>query len=289
MSALHTGYGINVSHLDDAVLAHLRDLGLIRARMTVLWPRWQRNDEAYRDAIRETLWRAEAAGIQMLLVLHNWDAREPVFRAEPSEEMWLNFAEWAAEIATLPGIHALQLWNEQDMWWQAPFGAGQNADGYEIGMRYARQLELAYPRIKAANPACLVISGGVADAPGPQWLRFLCGLSDAQPPVDGIGVHAYGLWDRVSDRLERAAHEVQGLAPLWLTEFGTDKPDASLDYQAACWHGTLHGLAREHPAAMAYGYSLLTDPADPGHGLFHLDGTPREAYHVLKQFISEDR
>lgn len=279
--------GIASHMLRPQDIAQMRDLGLRHVRTTIYWPLWQRNEQSYRAAMRENLERTVDAGIRPLVVLHNaWGG---VFRSPVDPAMWDRFADWSADLAhRFRAVEGWQLWNEQDMWVQAPFGAGARPrlSARATGENYARQLLLAYPRIRQANPDALIVTGGTADHAQERWRGFLAGMMAAEPPCDAVAVHAYGPWERVAPVLREARDIVGGRAPVWLTECGNDRPDRfDAGYQAACWRSVLEGNARERLTPRVYPYCLQTDPNDSGHGLFQLDGSRRPVYAVLRRHV----
>src|SRR5690606_17227810 len=137
---------------------------------------------------------------------HN--TRGEVFHSRVGRDLQERMARFAAWTARLPACEAVQLWNEQDVWVQAPFGTGVGLGARECGRNYAAQLRLAYPRIKNANPRALVVSGGTADHPDDRWRGFLRGMMEEAPPVDAVAVHAYGPWSRARGIVAEAARIV---------------------------------------------------------------------------------
>lgn len=277
--------GINSHVITDEVIAQLRDLGITHVRNTLLWPYWERNFESYPVAYAEAVERATRAGLKLLVVVHNWPGGSRVFKSGVNRDMMRRFARFvAARAAQFPQVEAWQLWNEQDMWWQAPFGASSGLEFRQRGRHYAEQLELAYPLIKKANPRALVVSGGTADHPEAGYADFLRGMMESRPPVDAVAVHAYGPWSRARSLISRARGIVDGHAPIWVTECGNDRPDRfDPDHQRNVWQSVIEGNRAERLAARLYPYALQTDPNDPGHGLFDVRGRPRPVYRWLKQ------
>lgn len=279
--------GINTHLLTAAAIRQVRDLGLGHVRTTIYWPLWERDHEGYRSAMAAGLARTEAAGLEVLVVVHN--AWGDVFHTGVDPAMWDRFADWVAGLALrFPSVEAWQLWNEQEVWVQAPFGAGATprASGRETGRSYARQLELAYPRIKQANPRALVVTGGTADHPQGRWRGFLRGMMESEPPCDAVALHSYGLWSRARGMLTEAREAIGPRLPLWLTEFGMDRPDRfSEDRHLETWRSVIVGNEREPLAARLYPYCLQTDPRHPGHGLFAPGGAPRPAYEWLRRRV----
>lgn len=267
-------------------LEHLRELGIRHVRVTGILQFWEGEVPSYRAYLRESAELAAQNGVLLTWVLHN--SRGEVFWTGAERQWWERMASFAAWCARLPAVEAVQLWNEPDVWVQAPFGSGQRPrlPAEEVGRNYARFLRFAYPRVKRAGPGVLVVSGGTADHPDGRWKGFLSGMLETEPPVDAIGVHAYGVWGRARGIVEEAKRAVDGSAPLWVTECGNDRPERpDPAYQLECWSSVLEGNDRERLAQRIYPYTLPTDPADPGHGLFHPSGRPRPAFGWLKSWM----
>lgn len=280
--------GINSNTLRPEEVAHLRALGIRRVRLTGILQRWETNDRGFRAAMREMAAAADAAGIEVLWVLHNVPEGAAVPARLEDRARWMErmtrFAEW---VATLPATGAVQLWNEPDQWVQAPFGAAQDLPFEARGRLYAEQLRIAYPRIKAVNPAVRVVAAATADYPPRQgYADFLRGMLVGDPPVDAVAVHAYGPWPRAR-RIVAEARAIAGDRPLWVTEFGNDQPNgARFDprHHLQSIVSQVEGYERDGLAARAYLYTLPTDPRPQysQHGLLEPDGTPRAAYRWLR-------
>jgi hypothetical protein len=276
--------GLNSHLLTPEAVAQLRDLGVRHVRTTLLWPLW--SHPSYPVSFAENIDRAHRAGLRLLIVVHNWPGDSPVFSSPVSERTWRRFGQFvAARAAQFPQVEAWQLWNEQDLWVQAPFGASDRRPMVERGRHYARHLEIAYPLIKRANSRTLVVSGGTADHPRS---GFLTGMVESRPPVDAIGIHAYGAWPEARERIEAARSIVAGHAPLWVTEAGQDHAhDAA---HLAAWRSVIEGNARERLAARIYPYALMATGGEEGHGLLRPQGgTPRATYRWLREYLRRTR
>lgn len=259
---------------------HLGALGVQYVRITAVLQAWE-TVPSYGAYLRESAALAEADGVEILWVLHNADG---YFRAAPGEGWEERMARFAAHVAAIPGTAAIQLWNEPDVWHQAPFGAGQDRPARECGRRYARHVAAVAAQVRAQSPGVRIVTAGTADHPSERWRGFLAGMMESPPPCDAIGFHSYGPWERTRGRILEARSILGDHAPLWVTECGNDRPD-DFDpaHQLRCWQGVVEGNERERLAERVYPYSLVTDPADPGHGLLNLDGSPRPAYTWLER------
>lgn len=268
---------------EPEVVEQVRDLGMRHVRITGILQFWEGEVPSYRAYMRETAELAAKNGVRLLWVLHN--ARGKIFHTGVDRRWWERMTNFAVWTAGLPATDGVQLWNEQDMWVQAPFGSGASprASAESVGRSYADFLRMAYPRIKKAHPRVRVVSGGTADHPDARWRGFLAGMMESRPPVDAVGFHAYGRWERVGRMLGEAEAVVDGQAPLWLTECGMDTPERfSEARQLQTWRTVIEGNQAEPLAARVYPYCLQTDPRAPGHGLFAPDGSPRSTYRWLR-------
>ena len=272
--------GLNVHVLTEEYIRHVQALGVRHVRTTLLWPLWAENALAYRLAWKELIDRTTDAGLQLLVVAHNWPADRPVVPSKIDRGMMDRFADFIANQARLyPQVEGWQLWNEPDMWVQAPFGAGAKESMPRRGEAYATQLRLAYPRIKDANRRALVVSAGTADHPSS---GFLEGMMEHEPPCDAVAIHAYGDWAAVRERLTAARRIVHG-RPLWVTECGSGSHRAAAAAQAADWESTIRGNEAENLAQRVYPYALFT--TEPGHTLLNRDGSARPAYRWLQTHL----
>lgn len=283
------GMNTNTYHWrEQENIDHLALLGIRHVRVTGILQFWEGEVPSYRAYMQESAELAHKNGVRLLWVLHN--SRGDVFSTGVDRRWWERMASFAAWTARLPAVEGVQLWNEQDVWVQSPFGAGArprlSAEG--VGRNYARFLRYAYPRIKKANPRVQVVSGGTADHPDERWRGFMVGMMESNPSLDVVGVHAYGPWNRARGIVQEVVSTVAGQAPVWLTECGNDRPERfDPAYQLTCWRTVVEGNARERLVERVYPYTLPTDPGDPGHGLFHVAGGPRPAYRWLRDWMRE--
>jgi hypothetical protein len=279
--------GINSHLLLDDDLRLIRELGITHVRNTVFTQLWT-DHPGYAAAMQENAARTADYGLQLLLVVHNAYGR--VFRMGHDQAAGRRYIGIMSDIVRrMPTVEAWQLWNEQDVWVQAPFGAGSIPPQNErrVGENYARWWREAYTTLKQVNPAALLVTGGPADHPANRWRSFLRGMVESGVEADAIALHAYGAWDRVRPRLLEARQLVGDRPPLWLTECGA-LPDAQWtpEYHAEAWRSVIQGNERERLAERVYLYALQTDPNDPWHGVFNLDGTPRPVLHWLRARVA---
>lgn len=285
--------GINAHMLRPEDRRRISELGLRHIRVPGILQLWE-TDEQYRAVMRDMARAASEDSLQLLWYLHN----VPGGYSRPADlrdrSRWMErMSRFAAWTARLPATEAIQLWNEQDMWAQMPFGYAQGLAADTAGRLYAEQLEQAYPQIKAAGRHVLVVSGATADHPEGRWRGFLRGMLAEQPRVDAVAVHAYGPWARSRRIVLDARNLVQGQTPVWVTEFGNDQQNgerfsAARHYESIT--STVEGAEREGLASRLYLYALQTDPRPEyaQHGLFEphprseVAGAPRAVYAWLR-------
>lgn len=268
--------GINSHLLRPDDLRLVRDLGITHVRSTIYTPLWA-EVPSYQQTARENTERAADLGLKLMYVVHN--AYGEVFRLPYDPGAARAFTRLAIDIISrLPRAESWQLWNEQDVWVQAPFGAGERPPqgAMRVGRNYGRWWSEAYAAIKDAHPQALLVTGGTADHEAERWRGFLRGMMETGIEADAIAVHAYGPWPESRQIIAEAAAIVGDRAPLWVTECGA-KPGShwSPAYQAEAWRSTIRGNQREQLAERLYPYSLETDPAHPAYGVRDVDGTPR--------------
>ncbi len=239
--------GLNVHTLTDREVAEVVSLGIDRVRTTLYTTAWTRYP-SYPQSFRELVQRCDEAGIRLTVLVHNWFPDDPVVDIGVDRDLMDRFADFVADrAADMSTVEAWQLWNEQDLWVQAPFGAGRGIPMRDRGRAYADQLRLATPRIRQANPRALVVSGGIVSVTD----TFLEGMLESDPPVDAVAVHLYGGWNRVRGSL-RHARSLVGARPLWLTECGNRRGSDHL----LTWRSVIEGNDAERLAERLYPYAL---------------------------------
>lgn len=235
--AAESGVNIALNQTVDGPAA-TRALRAGWVRLFVGWPNGEPHrgsyDQYYLGHVRAEAAAFQARGIRVLLVVSAtpaWaaGARGPGF-AGPRDPQ--DYARYVAELArTVPGVGAIELWNEAD---STDFWAGAPEPG-----AYAALLRAAYPAIKAANPAVTVVSTGMVG----NHYGFLADLyaAGAGGSFDAVGVHTdtaclltsprdyyrepNGRVGRFSFTGYREVHEVMtangdGGKGIWMTEIG---------------------------------------------------------------------
>ncbi len=276
--------GINSHLLRDDDLRLVRELGFTHVRGTLYTPLWSETP-SYAVTTREALARVADHGLRPLFVVHN--AWGPVFRMGHDPEEARRFTNVAsAMVRALPGVDSWQLWNEQDVWVQAPFGAGARPrrTAERVGRNYGEWWKTSYPRLKELSPDASFVPGAPADHPDNRWRGFLRGMLETGAPFEAIAIHAYGDWEYVRSRLLDVRAIAGSTLPIWLTECGAPADGGwSAGRQLDAWRSTIEGNTRETLAQRVYLYCLETDPVDPRYGIRNVDGSERPVLAWLRR------
>jgi polysaccharide biosynthesis protein PslG len=169
-------------------------------------------------------------------------------------------------------LAAIEVWNEPDQANEDYF-AGPNK-----AQRYAAVLRAAYPAIKRADPAMLVLGGSLVGSNG-AFLRALY-AAGIKGYYDGLSVHFYSL---VLASL-RYLHEVQlahtDSKPLWLDEFGWSScwPRQRIQQEQGC-------VTKQTQAANLANVfrSLARTPWVAAEIVYELQGSRSEDFGVLTE------
>lgn len=217
-------HGTPLEHLD-----RVQALGIRIVRVTLYWALMEPTetpgeyDEAYLREWDERVATFAARGMELLVVVHG---NPPGVSWENRDASYARFARFMGELAArYPSVRYWELFNEMDSGFTDLFGAEAGIPMRERGMYYAEMLKLAYPAIKAANPAALVLVGGMTD-----WQEFPRGIYEGGGAsfFDIMNLHTYGVpvvWALVSrgaELREVMAEYGDAERPLWNTEFGID-------------------------------------------------------------------
>jgi hypothetical protein len=222
-------FGIGAHGLDDGKIALIKDLGIRIVRYTMYWAALEPSatprqyDEAQLAAWDDVVARTSAAGLALEVVVH---APPPGCSFANRTESYERFAGFMQDmVARYPSIRYWELFNEMDAGFTNLFGASDNVPMRERGRLYAEMLRTVYPRIKAANPRAIVLTGGMTDTDEfPQGI-YEGGGGDF---FDIMNIHTYGVpvvWAFVDRGMRvREIMEAHGDArkALWNTEFGID-------------------------------------------------------------------
>jgi O-antigen ligase len=311
----------------ERVLDDIAGLGVQWVRQHFPWravePQEGRYDWARWDAIVEA---ASGHGLMLIAVLDgppDWALRhapvplpcEPPWRAEAYARYVAVFAQRYGE-----AIEAYQVWDEPNL--SQAWGGGHVA-----ACGYATLLEAAYDAIHGADPAAVVLGGGLAptQASGPQDLNDLVYLEQLYAlgggaHFDALAVKGYGFWSGPEDRrvapgvlnfsrlvVVRELERRRGDAakPIWAVEWGwhVSSPGAgapappwgtdTLEVQRMRILGAVDRVRSEWPwlAVMCWvEYQPDAPSTDPRWGFAVRDRVGQETglYAVLQQVAVED-
>jgi hypothetical protein len=201
---------------------------------------------------------------------------------ESAATAWVpsNPASYAAMMAFLAGrygtkLAALEVWNEPDQANQAYLA------GPEKPQHYAALLRAAYPAVKQANPAVLVLGGSIIGSNG-VFLRALY-AAGIKGYYDGLAVHFYTL----TLGALRAIRETQlangDSKPLWLDEFGWSScwPSYRTQQEQPCVTPSVQGAN----VGNFFLYKLQGSTAED-FGVLNTNGTRKPAFAQLAQVLA---
>ncbi len=263
-------YGIQVARINSTNLGHLNTLGFKWLKLQIRWesmePEQGRADWGTLDG---AVALASGAGKKVLfsvVTTPQWARSRAEGMGPPDDPA--TFGNYVGTIAQryCGQVHAIEVWNEQNLIVEWNTGRGINAK------EYVDLLKVAYNRIKAACPGMIVVSGaptptgisdGVTAVDDVQYLRqmYEAGLKSY---CDAVGVHPSGFdnppdadWTTWKDdtgfnghrsffysNTIKAYHNVMvqngdGNKKLWATEFGwasiehvASSPNRGWDYAA---------------------------------------------------------
>ncbi len=257
-----------------------------------------------------------AAGIQVLGIIDYsppWARRGGApskFHPPSDPKRYARFAATLAARYAPRGVHAWEIWNEPNLgqfWAPAPDPAA-----------YAALLGAACPAIREADPAAIVITGGLAQAgPGATSMRaidFLAGVyrQRAGGCFDAVGNHPYSSpampdgpgssnWRKMSEgrnsMRELMTSNGDAHKPIWITEFGA--PTEGVDRwgtvvreeaQAEMLQQAYRAAAAAPWSGPVFWYNLQdfcppdrTRSAECYYGLLRHDGTEKPAAAAYRQ------
>lgn len=236
---------INIHNLDDRVAAGLKQAGFKTARQTVYWYLYEKTtrpgvyDEAALKQLDKRMALYRKHNLTPLVIVHG---NAPGANFSNREESYRRFGEFMAMLAKrYPEVRYFQLWNEMDVAFTDLFGARTpKLPMAERGKCYAEMLKIAVPMIREANPAALIVTGGMTD-----WNEFPRGIYEngGKEYFDILAVHTYGMpmpWAFIRRGVElRRLMDRYGDQdkPLWNTEFGV-----SAEAMIRAW-----GIPKEKP------------------------------------------
>ncbi len=231
-------FGVNLADLANAYL--VQDMRFSAIKGYVNWATVETQPGKFRWVDPDNVLKAaEGAGAAILLRVHGtptWARPPNSIESHPPTDP-ADFAQFLSALATRyrGRVAAYEIWNEPNL-------------GYEWGNQppdpaaYTALLQTAYRAIKTADPAALVVSGGLAPTAGDDFpaamsdLDFLAGMYAAgvQGSFDALGSHLYTFGqspDAVSANpaditFQRVVHQHEIMlahgdgSPIWVTEMG---------------------------------------------------------------------
>jgi hypothetical protein len=211
---------------------------------------------------------SNAAGIKLIARLDfqpDWSRPDKVFNGPPADYQDFGnfvyaFAQRYSSSSVHGRVHAVQIWNEQNLnreWGNAAINEAQAAD-------YVRLLKMGYEAAKGADPAMVVITGGLAQTgtnndearPDDVYLQWMYDAG-AKDYFDVLGSHGHGykapptvspeeaasnptwgghrffVFRRVEDMREIMVKNGDADKQIWLLEFGWTSDSV---HQAYAWH-----------------------------------------------------
>ena len=166
--------GIGMQDMGAGARAMVSNLGVRLVRCALYWDRMEPTDKAgvydskYLDEWTKITAACREEGIFLCVVI---DSNAPS-AGQDAAKSYQRLADFAADMAKrFPSVVYWQLGDTAQT--TALLGSRNNLTAGERGKQYAQLLKLAYPAIKAANPAAWVSTFGISDE------EFLKGLYEA--------------------------------------------------------------------------------------------------------------
>ena len=217
---------VNIHKLDDPTAELLKKANFKTVRQTIYWYRYEKTpgvyDEAELKQLDERMALYRRHGLTPLVMIHG---NAPGANFANRLDSYRRFGAFTAMLAKrYPDVRYFQLWNEMDGAFTDLFGARTpKLPMAERGKYYAEMLKIVTPMIRAANPAALIVTGGMTN-----WTEFPAALYEngAKEYFDIMAVHTYGMpvtWAFISRGVKlRRLMDQHGDRdkPLWNTEFG---------------------------------------------------------------------
>lgn len=318
LAFLHWNHPWNDQHFDratlDRAIRQLKDLGVSSLRLDILWADVHRGQGLYDFShYEELISRLHREGFELLVLLqYNKE------RGEPARYLWNvppDISEFAAYVkATIENfkdrIHLWEIWNEPNhpVYWNAP------PDRLKT---YTSLLKASYQAAKTADPACVVLNGGLTE-PLRESLTDLY-ANGAREFFDILSIHTF--FDPLSPESEENFHKTiaaieslmdqngDRVKKIWITEMGSPGvppekqggknwwagPNLSMEQQAQALHAQYQWI-KQHPRIekLFWAFYRDTDGAlekgmfEDGTdflGLVRFDLTPKPSYYQMKKLI----
>lgn len=301
--------------IQAAQFSAMKSIGMTSVRVDANWREVQpAGPENFNwSALDQEVQSIRSAGMSVDLIIDgcpSWaavpGARNDMF-AQPASSA--QFATWAAEVATHyrnMGVRYFEIWNEPNLnkfWHPRPNPSAYTAD-----------LVAAYASIKKADPAAIVISGGLSPASdnGINFapVTFLAKMyrDGVKGSFDYLGDHPYSyplLPDTYSpssawSAMDETNPSIRSIMiangdsskKIWITEFGapaTGRLDLSPTAQSKALTQALTYVSKVDWIAAFYIYSWRDTSAIPtgtsSFGLETFNGTPKPAYYAVSEAL----
>jgi spore germination protein YaaH len=195
-------YGIQADPRGDiaANIGHIKALGFNWVKFQMAWKNVESAPGDFSWALWDQLADAYSAnGIKILLSIPKAPDWVRPFDDDKSVEGPpqdpFKYAEFVGRVAARyrGRVQAIEVWNEQNLWYEAGGAGRMNA------ANYVQLLQLAYQAIKSVNPDMIVISGGLTPAGdigdlAIDDIRYLQQMYDhgARGYFDALGAHPSG-------------------------------------------------------------------------------------------------
>jgi hypothetical protein len=285
-------------------------------RTDVNWASVQQNGASAYDwtATDAVIRGALARGMQVLATIVYtpvWArpaGTSPTYAPDPSA--YATFAAAAARHYAAFGVHAFEIWNEENQvnaWTPAPSAPA-----------YAALLKLAYPAIKAADPSATVVTGGLSptssDGTNIAPVDFLQAVYAAggEGSFDAVGMHPYCWPAMPGDAADWSAwYQMYGTSrslrsvmvaagdgnlKIWATEYGAPTNGPAGTYVSQATQAAMisrafqvwSGYSWAGPLFVYQGRDQGTDTAsyDNFFGFLNYDGTPKPAFAAYQQAVA---
>ncbi|MBJ7340968.1 cellulase family glycosylhydrolase [Mycolicibacterium sp.] len=289
----------------DTTLDALQSLGVQNVRIQIPWAAVQKSGPTSYDwtAVDQMITAATARNMGVLGVLNAtpfW-AGTPYLSGQPAPQAYATFA--SAVASRYAGkISAYEIWNEPNAYM---FLSPADPAGY------TRLLKAAYPAIKAADPAAIVVGGVVGAGVGIDNLTvspqaFIAGMyaAGAKGSFDALSFHPYQFFLPFSAGASVADSPLNQLAAIrqlmvangdgtlkiWATEYGEPSSVVTEQQQAAYIKDFLTTWQTEDGAGPIFLHTVRDSAFDinvsDSLGLFSSGWTPKLAALMIKNFIT---
>lgn len=275
--------------------------GIVHFRDEQYWEHIERQkgQYSYPAAFTNFMAKGAQAKMQPLITLdwanphYDWSAG--MFTAPHTDSGREGFANYGVEIVRkYPELKAVEIWNEYNAGTFIAGPATANKPFY-----YARMLEVASQRIRAARPDVQIVAGGTV----PITHGFLRDVfaQGAMPHLDVVSIHPYratveGADVEIAELRELIKRHNNGVEkPIWATEFSHEVYSPSDHNEAAIHLAQMVTLMLSQNVERMYYYLGLDDPSFPHRGLLSAPNgskgalAPHPAYVAYANIIRQLR